>query len=380
MVAAFRVDASVQIGTGHFMRCLTLADGLRHKGVQTLFVCRHLPDNFKNILHKKNHEIRRLAGGQRNETVDELSHAAWLGVSQLDDARDFLEAVSDLSIDWVIIDHYAIDKRWEIVVKSKETKILVLDDLADREHECDILLDQNVYSDMDDRYTNKVPTCCRLLLGPKYCLLRDEFRLNRKTVRVRTVSAKRILIFFGGVDPSNFTLNAIHALTSGPFLELDVDVVIGSMHPFRTEIEQTCLNNGFQCHVQIDDISKLMAKADICIGSGGTATLERCCLGLPTIAIPIANNQVKQIYDAALFGLLYAPEFVGDFISGLKRHLIAFLENPSLRNGISKRDLDLVDGNGIFHLISEMKCSGIQMRNAESADENNLFKVNTKTA
>ena len=192
---AFRTDASDQIGTGHFMRCLTLADGLKQRGAQICFVSCHLPEQLRSILVAKGHEFVLLDSVQNALALDELAHAHWLGGTQAEDAADTIRALSDRILDWLVVDHYALDFRWESALRQTAKKIMVIDDIADRQHDCDVLLDQNFYADMQTRYTGKVPSHCRLLLGPRYALLRDEFRQLHEHVKPCSGPVKRMLVF-----------------------------------------------------------------------------------------------------------------------------------------------------------------------------------------
>ena len=189
MNIAFRVDASTQIGTGHFMRCLTLADALKQHGAKIRFASRHMPEYLRDMLVVKGHEFMLLDSSPSDAISDGLSHANWLGTSQHADAQDTVQALSGQTWDWLIVDHYALDARWESALRQTAKNIFVIDDIADRQHDCDVLLDQNLYADMDSRYTGKVPAHCQLLLGPRYALLRDEFRqLREQTSRAPDLS------------------------------------------------------------------------------------------------------------------------------------------------------------------------------------------------
>lgn len=374
MNIAFRVDASNQIGTGHFMRCLTLADALKQRGAQIRFVSRHTPEYLRDMLVEKGHEFMVLDSSPSGAIPDGLSHAHWLGTSQHADAQDTVQALSDQIWDWLIVDHYALDARWESVFHQTAKKIMVIDDIADRQHDCDILLDQNFYADMNTRYTGKVPQHCQVLLGPRYALLREEFRCLHEQVKPRTGPIKRILIFFGGVDADNYTGRAIEALFNIVIPDLHVDVVIGAQHPFREKLELTCAEHGFFCHVQTKRMAELMAAADLAIGAGGSATWERCCLGVPTLTICAADNQNKQLDDAASEGLLYAPELKDELTSVIKRHVIALMENGQLRHVISRNGMQAVDGRGVLRVIGNLGCNGIEIRAARHDDSQKLFE------
>ena len=374
MRVAFRVDASAQIGTGHFMRCLTLANALTQRGVEVRFVCRHMPKHLRGLLLEKGMEYIGLVSDSALAVSGDLAHAAWLGVSQGQDADATRQALADKSWDWLVVDHYALDRCWEAVLRQSVRQIMVIDDLADRHHDCDMLLDQNYYAEMQTRYAGKLPAHCRLLLGPGYALLRDEFRQLRKKNQPRSGPVKRILVFFGGVDADNYTGKAIKALTESGVIGLQVDVVIGAQHPCREEIEAVCAAQGYVCHVQTSRMAELMAAADLAIGAGGTAVWERCCLGLPALSICVAANQQQQIVDAARLGWLYAPVMDGDLIEAIKRHAVALMGNDPLIQLISHNARNAVDGLGASRVASKLGCGGIDIRKAVNEDALNLFQ------
>lgn len=374
MKIAIRVDASAQIGTGHFMRCLTLADGLKLRGAQIRFVCRELPMHFRDMLAAKGMEFASLDNNASASSLDDLAHSHWLGVSQIQDAQTTIQALSDRAWDWIVVDHYALDSRWESMLRQAAKKVLVIDDIADRQHDCDMLLDQNFYSDMQTRYADKVSAHCRLLLGPRYALLRDEFWQLHKQIKPRSGSVKRVLVFLGGVDTDNYTGHAVEALSKINVSGLHVDVVVGAQHPCREQIKAACAQYEFICHVQTDKMAEMMQAADLAIGAGGVATWERCCLGLPTLAICTADNQQRQVADAALEGLLCFPELNGDLDQAIQRHTNALIENSYLRQLISRNSMQVVDGRGMARVIASMGCTDIEIRAARPDDSEKLFQ------
>jgi RimJ/RimL family protein N-acetyltransferase len=190
------------------------------------------------------------------------------------------------------------------------------------------------------------------LLGPRYALLRDEFRVLHEQIKPRSGGVKRILVFFGGVDANNYTGIAIAALSNVDIPELHVDVVIGVQHPQREQIKDVCAQYGFICHVQTDKMAELMSKADLAIGAGGAATWERCCLGLPALVFCTADNQKAQVADAANVGLLYAPLASDtDFEFLIQRHVVTLSENRPLLRLFSKLAMLEVDGCGLQRVI-----------------------------
>jgi UDP-2,4-diacetamido-2,4,6-trideoxy-beta-L-altropyranose hydrolase len=304
---AFRVDASGIIGSGHLMRCLTLAKQLQPHCTNIRFVCRPLPQHLAAEVTAAGFELLTLpppAPLNDKDLEGELRHAAWLGASPADDARDTLAALDHQPQDWLVIDHYAIDMRWETPLRALCKHILVIDDLADRPHDCDALVDQNLYRNQAARYATLIPAGAQQFIGPGYAFLRDEFHAARAQLEKRSGKVERLFIYFGGADPDNHTARAIAAvlaaIDSGRTLTA-VDVVIGREHPDRENIDALCTQHGYDCHVQTHRMAELMSTADLAIGAGGISTFERLYLRLPAIVTPISFNQAEQLeYIASL--------------------------------------------------------------------------------
>ncbi len=353
---AFRVDASTQIGTGHFMRCMTLADKLKKQGTQIRFISRNLPTHLIDMLTKNGMNYLPLSLDDAKEAADELTHASWLGASQAQDAKATVKALANHLWDWIVVDHYALDKRWESAVRVSCKKLMVIDDIADRQHDCDVLLDQNYYADMQTRYISKVPPHCRLLLGLRYALLREEFRTLREKVKLRAGDVKKILVFFGGVDVDNITSLALQAL-SELNITLQVDVVIGSQHPNRENIKQVCITNGFICHVQTTRMAELIAEADLAIGAGGSSSWERCCLGLPALLVAVAANQIDiaKALDS-IGGCYYLGEKDKVNSNSIQHSINELLVAPDQVLSISRQAFSLVDGLGVNRVSEALGC------------------------
>jgi UDP-2,4-diacetamido-2,4,6-trideoxy-beta-L-altropyranose hydrolase len=338
------------------MRCLTLADELKKQGAQIRFISRNLPTHLSDMLTEKGMKYLSLSLDDAKEAVDELAHASWLGASQAQDAQATLQALADQSWDWIIVDHYALDERWERAVRASCKKLMVIDDLADRQHDCDMLLDQNYYADMQTRYISKAPPHCQLLLGPRYALLREEFRTLREKVKVRAGDVKKILVFFGGVDVDNCTSLALQAL-SELNITLQVDVVIGSQHPNREQIKQVCITNGFICHVQTARMAELIAEADLAIGAGGSSSWERCCMGLPALLVAVAGNQIDiaKALDS-IGGCYYLGEKDAVNSSSIQHSINELLVAPDQVLSISRQAFSLVDGLGVNRVSEALGC------------------------
>ena len=373
-LVAIRVDASTQIGTGHFMRCLTLADALTKSGLSAHFVSRQLPDYLKSLLLARHHGFTLIGSDADPPSArGELAHADWLGTTQQRDAEQTLAVLAGSSWAWLIVDHYALDYRWEKSLRHVVGKIAVIDDIADRMHDCDVLLDQNYYENATERYAELLPKSCVVLLGPAYALLREEFRELREEAKARSGTVKRVLVFFGGADKEDFTTRAVQALAMLRLPDLMVDVVVGQQHPHLASIQNICASNAFSFHVQTSQIGALMLAADLAIGAGGIALWERCCLGLPTFVIPTAENQKKQTVHAANVGLIYAPQLDRDDTEEIGTHFQILLQNPSLIRSMSKSAMAFVDGSGVRRGANRLIGNLIHIRHASFEDSLNLF-------
>lgn len=299
MKVVFRADASVKIGSGHVMRCLTLADELTRQEHECEFICREHEGHLGESISGKGYQLTMLpAGGDTELAVyseDDGSYADWLDVPWEQDAQQTQEAVEPLKADWLVVDHYALDARWEHRVASAVERILVIDDLADRHHECQLLLDQNL-GRAASHYDGLVPKDCLRLIGPEYALLRPEFSdlRDRSLKRRENPELKRILISLGGVDQTNVTGKVLEALSAITLPEgLQLDIIMGASAPYLDEVRQqtALLPCKATVNVNVPDIAERMCLADLSIGAAGSTSWERCCLGLPSATIIVADNQ-----------------------------------------------------------------------------------------
>ena len=338
------------------MRCLALADALRRRGEIVKFICRRIPTRMYELAHSKGHTVTLLDSAICSDT-DELAHSHWLGTSQHTDAELTIDAINGKTVQWLIVDHYGLDARWESVQRESAENILAIDDLADRAHECDALLDQNLHEEMQARYSVRVPPGCALLLGPKYALLREEFRKARPSMRVRDGGVRRILILMGGVDADKLTLRAIDAVSSLSH-SVEVDVVISLQNPAREEIREACERNDYAMHVQPPNIAEFMVSADLSIGSAGSTSWERCCLGLPTICITEASNQepIAAALDAA-GAIVNLGDKAQVGVPDIVASLTVLIEQRDRLKSMSSNASMLVDGMGADRVADVMSRS-----------------------
>ena len=286
MRVVFRVDASTITGMGHVMRCVTLAGALRKHVAEIVFICRPQPGDSINWIRERGFTVLELSSSTSATPSDCLLRG---------DAEDTMRLLADgAPIDWLVADHYGVDHRWESVLRSVVRRILVIDDLANRKHDCDLLLDQNFYCDGAHRYDGLLPSHCQVCLGPAYVMLRDEFYELKKRVRRRDGSIRHVLCFYGASDPTGETLKAVMALQAPGMEALTVDVVVGAANPQRESIAALCekLSN-FTFHCQTNRMAELCARADLALGAGGSANWERAFLGLPSLVTITADNQAE---------------------------------------------------------------------------------------
>ncbi len=370
MKVAFRVDASLQMGTGHVMRCMTLADELALQGADCLFICREHQGNLIEQIRNKGYRTHVLTilppVGVSSHAIkaasDEKSpaHSHWLGASQVEDAAACSAILADVKPDWLIVDHYALDARWELALKPHYRKLMVIDDLADRPHLCNLLLDQTFGRDAED-YHALVPASSRLLCGSRYALLRPEFAVLRDYSLQRRANPqlRLLLITMGGVDKDNATGQVLEALRDCSLPEqCQITVAMGTTAPWLAEVSRQAQSMPWPTKVMagVSDMAQLMADSDLAIGAAGATSWERCCLGLPTIMLVLADNQYKVAQGLERVGavqVLKDPLEIPDCLPVLLNGLVS---SPFLLAEMSEAAASIVDGRGVVAAIKNLEC------------------------
>ena len=317
MLAVIRADASTSIGSGHVMRCLTLAHRLKkEKNAKVVFVMRVLPGNLIDVVEKQGFEVLKLLPANQKYSLN--GYGLWLTVPMEVDAQQTIEVLQhylqehcfDVA-DRLIVDSYALDEQWEQVLRPYCREIMVIDDLANRKHDCDILLDQNFYLNKDVRYAGLVPEHCKMLLGPEHALLREEFYEAKKHHRKRDGTIKNILVFYGGSDLTNETEKAIKALVQlhDEGYNFTADVITGVSNSRREKIKHLCSKyHFFHYYCQVNNMAEFMNKADLMLGAGGSTTWERLYMELPALVTAVAENQIQGCEDCSQAGII---EYLG---------------------------------------------------------------------
>lgn len=298
MRVVFRVDAGQHIGSGHVMRCLTLADALRQKGAECIFLTRAHKGHLAQFIAEKGFEAHVFEAGVHRPLEHPSDYTTWLGVPWEQDAQESRAYVSALGpIDLMVVDHYALDWRWESQLKESASKILVIDDLANRRHATHILLDQNFGRQKED-YAGLLACDCLILTGTKYALLHPNYARLRETALKRRLEAKHpysVLISLGGSMGDE--LLRVFNIAAPVFSKNGnkVTVVSGFADGVKEHINDLSSHYKIETTVYhfIDNLAELMVTSDIVIGAMGATTWERCCLGLPTLGVILANNQLE---------------------------------------------------------------------------------------
>ncbi|MBV7298623.1 UDP-2,4-diacetamido-2,4,6-trideoxy-beta-L-altropyranose hydrolase [Enterovibrio paralichthyis] len=286
MNIVIRADASQNIGSGHIMRCLVLAEQLKSRGFYVQFACLPLKGNMIPFIEAKGFKVVSLTPPAEDVTpTHDADYLGWLQRTESEDASDFLRHIKNASL--VITDHYAIGKVWQGIVKETlKCKLFAIDDLC-RTHAADLILDQTL-----GRQTSEYNSDARVLVGSEFALLNSRFARLRGRAFDKQLSREnvRVLVSMGGIDQPNATLHTLKQLKDTDF---NVTVLLGPKAPHYQDVKRfsdSCKN--VTHHDFCEDMASLMLQSDLAIGAPGTTSWERACLGLPSLIVPLATNQL----------------------------------------------------------------------------------------
>ena len=337
MKVVFRVDSSAQLGSGHLMRCLTLAEVLHESGAEIRFICGDLDGNLNAFVQEKGILVTVLP---RTSLVDALA-----------DAKQTILSLGSERPEWMVVDHYGLDVEWEQRLKPFVERLLVIDDHSGRSHDCNVLLDQNYSENGAEWYRGLIPTTCKMLLGPDFALLRKEFGELRGQVS-RRKSMDNLLVFFTTGEDQGETLKAMRGIEMFGQAK-NVDVVVGRANKHHTTIKNMCDEMHWGYHCQIDYMPSLIARADLVVGAGGSSNWERCALGVPALVTILARNQItiaEALHSAGIvcnLGWHHAlkPADYKDALNKMEMWLLSDMSNKAL---------GLVDTAGAKRVVNAM--------------------------
>lgn len=360
---AFRVDSATFIGSGHAMRCLTLARALSSAGHTCHFICRDLSGNINGLVEKEfTVAVLSAPDGNYHPRPEDPPHAAWVGVDWQTDAAQTCSVIG--RTDWLILDHYGLDFRWEKTLFPCAGRIMVLDDLADRPHACALLLDQTLGRLASD-YFGLVAANTDLLIGPTYALLRPEFGNLRQASlsRVRQGMPRNLLVSMGGVDAQDKISYLLHALANLPQVsELTVTVLISSSALHLKALQLLIPELPFAARLIVDSshVASLMLEADAAVTAGGMLSYELASMGVPMLIFPSSSTEeisaleltkISEAFIVEEWRTFPAINFVG-VLSSFLNYLIGL---PST----CRRFANGIDGKGVSRTISKIaKLSG----------------------
>ena len=341
----FRVDASIHTGQGHVMRCLALAEQLRQRGALCRFISAAHPGNLISTVRNQGFAVEEIAP---------LDKSDWIG-----DAKATAAALGTEPTDWLVADHYGLDYQWEALLKKHTTHLMVIDDLADRCHDCDLLLDQNPGRLAED-YHRLINPHSQLLIGPEFALLRDEFAEQRKQPNPAGFDpVKKILISLGGTDPNNVTTHVLSVLESARIQSVaQITVILSSKAPWLEAVREQARQSSLLIEVIInpEHMSEILSGIDLAIGAAGVSALERCCIGLPSLLIITAENQRPGALALHALGAAHCLGDLDEYENRL-RHLLQEPPPAAYWETISARAKELVDGEGcsrVAHIMSQI--------------------------
>lgn len=345
MKVAFRVDASMRIGTGHVVRCVNLAKILRERGAGVSFICREHEGHLAEELARESFPLHMLPAPPRQPAAASEDYAEWLGVPPARDAEETLAVLAD-GVDWVVVDHYGLGAAWQSAVRAGARRVMVIDDLPERRHDCDLLLDQNVLDADAAGHAARAPGA-QVLAGPRYALLRGEY-VQQRVALPPDDSRNGVLVFFGGTDPGDLTGLGLAAMSLPQTAPFPVTLVLGPNYPFGERLRTAAAARagtsvlGPQPH-----LAQLMAQSGLALGGGGVTTWERMCLGLPAVVVSLAENQRPSCEALARSGLIaYAGHFDEVTPQSLAALVVRTAGDPAESGRLARAGMHMVDGLG----------------------------------
>lgn len=332
-----RVDAGMGIGFGHLTRCLSLARQLIGLGASVTVATRAEAPEILSRIRGAGAVLLQLPGTSVTEHAD---GPVWDPQRQRADADVILDYAPNRQWDAVVVDHYQLDGCWEQLLAPAARWFVAIDDLANRRHSVDVIVDHNWYGrDSGQRYNDLVDENTQLLLGPRYAILDTPYVGQRRIREPVRNPPERVMVSFGGTDVGNQSVKAVRALLDFP--TIDVEVVLGTWRVLNAELERLATQPRVRLHVALPSLAGLMSTVDLVIGAGGTATWERLCMGLPAIVTTVSENQsgvTRAFHQAGITKWLGSADSVGvaDYHAAVTEALTGQVPSPP----------PIVDGHG----------------------------------
>tara|TARA_Y100000816_G_scaffold161600_1_gene115613 strand:- start:2502 stop:3581 length:1080 start_codon:yes stop_codon:yes gene_type:complete len=337
----FRVDSSLEIGTGHLIRCLALAGYLLECNSEVVFICRDHQGSCHGMIEEQNFNLHLLHGKEKK--IISKNPDDWLGYSQLQDAHESSEIISKYPKAHVIVDHYSLDYSWESNIKCDS--ITVIDDLANRSHKCNLLIDQslkNTKSDYEDLIDGNFS-----FVGGNNLILREEFIEANDW---QGPGSKKVFLCMGGIDPFNHTELILKSIINSHKNSLDneklSEIIVIAGNSYNKNLDENHFINESNLKVKIckspKRISKFMLQSDLCVLSCGTLILEACALGVPSLGIVLAENQKKTADFLKMTGAIELHDMKNNYNSTIYSSINSLLGNSQELLNFSKKQKQVV--------------------------------------
>ena len=347
-----RADANVSMGTGHVMRCLALAQAWQDSGGRSTFAMAESTPSLERRLREEGIEVERLE----------------VSAGTAEDAGETGSIASRKNAEWIVVDGYQFGSAYQSSIKKAGFKLLFMDDHAHAgPYSADLVLNQNLHASRGlyaerDRST-------QLLLGPRYAMLRREFRQWRNWRREIAPVGRKILVTMGGSDPDNLTARVIAAIQQVSNPNLETTVLVGGSNPHLRSMEELIRRQKAPMRLLIDtsNISEWMTWADVAVAGAGTTFWEMCFLGLPSLLIALAPNQESVADTAGRMGIACNLGKQGEVSAAtIAEKLAALLNSENCRMKQSGSGRKLVDGRGAGRVVAFL--SGLKLRRAVDSD------------
>jgi len=355
-----RADASTAIGTGHVMRCLALAQAWQDAGGQAVFAMAESTPAVQSRLRAERCEIYPVSAS----------------IGTTEDLRQTIALAMGRACDWGVVDGYQFGSDYQRGLKAKNIRFLFLDDYGhSARYVADLVLNQNVsasptlYS-RKERYT-------QLLLGPRYAMLRREFKVWRDWKRTIPPTCSRVLVMIGGSDDGNVTATVIHALGLLAVRELETTVVAGGSNPHFAELRDRAARSGLRIRVldSVSNVGELMAEADLAVSAAGSTCWELCLLGLPSLVIDVADNQTavaRELHKRECAIHIGNRKITAEAVAA---GMASLIEAQEARQGLSRRARELVDGMGATRVVSSLRRQEtLRLRPVQNGDRRLLWE------
>jgi len=331
----FRVDSSFELGFGHLNRCLIFAEIFKKRKIKVHFICKNLKGNVTNEIKSRGYKLHFIKNLKNSVYEDYLN------------TRKILERFETETC-YLVIDNYLWDEKYEQKLRLFVEKIIVIDDLANRKHDCDLIIDQNLYSGFEHRYDKLVPKNCKKLLGPKYILLRKEFLTSKKKIKIQKI--KKIFISFGGQDISDEAVKVMFAIKKSKLNYEKINFLVNKSNKNLKDLKKISKNMKEITIFTVDKkLSRLIQNSDLCIGAGGSMTWERAYLGIPSIISILSKNQLEITNTMEKKGCVYNMGWAKNVKISDYQKIFGKLKINEL-NTMSQKNKKVVDGKGISRI------------------------------